>query len=57
MFDPFRGRRHKCIDCRCCDPVGLMCYPEDEDCESNYDLDRTELYTEAPCDFFKPIHE
>lgn len=57
MVNPFRAREHKCIVCRRCDAEDLMCYPEDEDCEENYHLSPEDLFTYAPCDFFKPIED
>lgn len=57
MVNPFRGREHKCIVCRCCDAENLTCYPEDKDCEESYELDPEDLFSYAPCDFFKPIED
>lgn len=46
---------HKCIDCRFCDAVNLVCYPESDDCNTEYHLDGFDLHTPGYCDFFKPI--
>lgn len=43
----------KCIDCACCDVGKMKCYPNDEDCEKEYELDDDDLHTPAHCDFFK----
>lgn len=45
--------KHKCIDCIHCDAENLLCHPESKDCHEEYQLDETDLYTEARCDFFK----
>ena len=42
----------KCIECLCCDPEHLMCYPNDPDCHKEYKLDPEDLYTPEHCDFF-----
>lgn len=31
----------------------MKCYPESEDCKSEYDLEESDFYTEARCDFFE----
>ena len=44
----------KCIDCVCCDVEKLKCYPNDVDCNEEYDLDESDLTTTCRCDFFIP---
>lgn len=43
----------KCIDCAHCDEENMLCHPESVDCYEVYQLDETDLCTEARCDFFK----
>ena len=31
----------------------MKCYPDSEDCKSEYDLVEKDFHTEARCDFFK----
>lgn len=53
----YNAKSHLCIDCACCDKDNLKCYPNDPDCMSEYDLDENDLYTEKPCDLFKPLRD
>lgn len=46
------NRTHYCIDCKHCNVSEMKCYPESEDCASEYDLVESDLYTAAVCDFF-----
>lgn len=45
----------KCILCKHLDKENLMCYPESEDYEREYKLDKEDLETDARCDFFECI--
>lgn len=50
----FKGRR--CAGCGYCahaDHDKMKCYPESEDCKSEYDLTEEDFHTEVRCDFFK----
>lgn len=54
LSDDFKGR--KCAGCWYCvhaDHDKMKCYPESEDCKSEYDLTEEDFHTEARCDFFK----
>lgn len=54
LSDDFKGR--KCVGCGYCvhaDHDKMKCYPESEDCKSEYDLTEEDFHTEARCDFFK----
>ena len=44
----------KCIDCACCNVEEMKCYPNDRDCEGEYELTEKDLTTPARCDFFVP---
>lgn len=43
----------RCIECENCDTNQMLCHPNDEDCLSEYKLDKFDLSTPARCDFFK----
>ena len=43
-----------CADCACADREKMKCYPNDEDCEAEYNLDEEDFTTKFRCDFFKP---
>lgn len=47
------NKQQRCIDCACCDAENMKCYPNDDDCESEYDLSEADLTTADYCDFFK----
>lgn len=44
----------RCIDCACCNVEEMKCYPNDEDCHKEYDLEVEDLVNPAICDFFIP---
>lgn len=46
-----------CADCVCADREHMKCYPNDEDCEAEYNLDEEDFTTRFRCDFFKPKEE
>lgn len=49
----FKGKR--CAGCSQCihaDHDKMKCYPESDDCKSEYDLTEEDFYKEANCDFF-----
>lgn len=43
-----------CIDCACCNIEEMKCYPNDEDCREEYNLEKEDLVNPAHCDFFIP---
>lgn len=54
LNNDFKGRR--CAGCGYCahaDHDKMKCYPESEDCKSEYDLTEEDFHTEVRCDFFK----
>ena len=42
----------RCIDCACCNVEEMKCYPNDEDCHKEYNLEVEDLVNPAICDFF-----
>lgn len=44
----------RCIDCACCNIKEMKCYPNDKDCNKEYDLEAEDLENPAYCDFFIP---
>lgn len=49
----YKGK--KCAGCAYCIHVNhfkMKCYPESDDCKSEYDLTEADFHTEAYCDFF-----
>ena len=48
------GRRVPgCGFCIHADKEKMKCFPESEDCKSEYDLEEADFQTECNCDFFK----
>lgn len=48
--------KKRCIACEYCIHANydkMKCYPDSEDCKSEYDLVEKDFHTEARCDFFK----
>ena len=54
MKSMYHSKPEKCIDCGCCNVEKMKCYPNDKDCEEEYDLTEEDLVTPARCDFFMP---
>ena len=49
----FKGNKCSgCGECKHADHDKMKCYPESEDCKSEYDLTVEDFYIEARCDFF-----
>lgn len=48
------AKMHKCADCKFCNEEKLMCFPQSEDCEKSYQLDKDDLVVPSRCDFYKP---
>lgn len=49
----FKGRKCSgCGECKHADHDKMKCYPESEDCKSEYDLTEEDFHKEARCDFF-----
>ena len=46
-----RGQIMKCIECTHCNVEEMKCFPESEDCKTEYDLTEHDLYAKARCDF------
>ena len=46
-----RGQIMKCIECTHCNVEEMKCFPESEDCKTEYDLMEHDLYAKARCDF------
>lgn len=44
----------RCLDCNHCNVVEKKCYPESEDCKSEYDLEDKDIYEyrRNDCDFY-----
>lgn len=48
------GKRCKgCAYCVHADRDKMKCFPESEDCKSEYDLVESDFYGECNCDFFE----
>lgn len=48
-------KRKKCAGCGKCvhaDHEKMKCYPESDDCKSEYNLAEEDFHREARCDFF-----
>ena len=46
-----RGQIMKCTECTHCNVEEMKCFPESEDCKTEYDLTEHDLYAKARCDF------
>lgn len=50
-----KNNKIRCLDCIHCSKNKNKCYPESEDCKSEYDLDKKDIYEyrNNDCDFYE----
>lgn len=50
-----KGKEIRCLDCEHCCLEEKKCYPESEDCASEYNLNDEDIYTmrKWDCDFYE----
>lgn len=46
----------RCLECLYCNEMKKKCYPQSNDCGSEYDLDKKDIYEyrKNDCEFYKP---
>ena len=47
------NNKNKCRTCKHCDVQYLICRPNSKDCRSKYFLEKKDLDTAEPCDFYE----
>ena len=52
-MDGFGKRCKGCAYCTHANREEMKCYPESEDCKSEYDLEESDFENECNCDFFE----